>query len=113
MPQQNRGYNGRSAGTSLWIPPLPAGKKQIPKSDSQFIKRPNRSHAGTLDLCNFKLDAKTVWLKRAKKNGEPYMLKVLVGDPCGRPACVISRDPETAEAVRRCGGHVHEPVQRA
>jgi hypothetical protein len=104
-------YEGRATGTNLWIPDAQMGKKQI-RREAAFLSKRKAIHEEQ-EHCNFKPDGKVVWLRRVKKSGDPYMLKVIIGDKCGSPAAIVRRDPDTGAAVRRCSKHVSEPLQEA
>lgn len=65
------------------------------------IKKPFR--VNQFPPCDFRPDAHRVFIKRRRKNGEPYTLPVIVGTPCGAPAVMSYR--EEGSIKHRCPKH--------
>jgi hypothetical protein len=54
--------------------------------------------------CDFKLHAEEIWVQRRRRNGEPFMLRLIVGERCAKLAIVSKmRD---GKMRHRCPEHL-------
>jgi hypothetical protein len=54
--------------------------------------------------CDFKLDAEVVWLPRTRKTGEPFKLRLVVGDRC--PELALVSKMREGKMRHRCAKHL-------